>query len=124
MQGTVQLAAVCPLKRAILCLDLDSQAKSCQWVNDSDLVGSLFVCHFWAVNFESFIDDRRAINLSLEWTQYHVRLWNCFAQKGLKRLVYPHAIPWQSARCTTRDVGLSVEAMIGVPQIDNKNVLG
>ena len=53
------MAAVCPLKRAILCLD--SQAKSFQWVsnlNDSDLVGSLFVCHFWVVNFESFIDDR------------------------------------------------------------------
>ena len=27
-------------------------------MNDSDLVGSLFVCQFWAVNFESFIDDR------------------------------------------------------------------
>jgi hypothetical protein len=27
-------------------------------LNDSVLVGSLFVCHFWVVNFESFIDDR------------------------------------------------------------------
>src|ERR1700685_3480394 len=27
-------------------------------LNDSVLVGSLCVCHFWVVNFESFIDDR------------------------------------------------------------------
>ena len=27
-------------------------------LNDSVLVGSLFVFYFWAVNFESFIDDR------------------------------------------------------------------